>query len=287
MVAPNYRPVDIVGIGAQKCGSTWLYDILSDHPQVGVSRAKEVDYFSYYWDRGSQWYSQYFSGSGKLLCEVSPSYFHCADAPWRVVKHNPEAKVIALLRDPVKRAYSNHVHDIRHGFLRGADLSFEFGLENNSAYVEQGLYFKHLSRWLDSVPEANLLILLQEDIQADPAAVASRVYRHIGIDSLHEPAALSKRSNERQAVVNVDMAKKVDGLREKIQSGPLAPLWTLAKGLGLKRVYHSINVRPPQQLIPPMAADTEDRLRAEFANDIVKLEALLGRSLAQWQREKG
>ncbi len=69
------RP-DFIGIGAQKCASTWVYKILQDHPQVGVSTPKELDFFSYYFNYGYQWYLNLFDRFvDDLVCGVISSSY--------------------------------------------------------------------------------------------------------------------------------------------------------------------------------------------------------------------
>ncbi len=104
-----------LGIGAQKSATTWLYDILSDHPDVCLSEQKELDFFSHYFDFGYQWYERQFPvhGAECIAGEVSPSYFHSPAVPERVHAYAPDIKLILLLREPVQRAISNHKHEVR------------------------------------------------------------------------------------------------------------------------------------------------------------------------------
>ncbi|MEO1188983.1 MAG: sulfotransferase, partial [Pseudomonadota bacterium] len=102
---------EVIGIGAQKCASSWLHAIAGSHPGIGTSDPKEVDFFSYYFDRGYRWYERHFEAApGTRVCfENSPSYFHDPRAPGRVSAYNSGMKIIVLLRDPIKRAFSNHL----------------------------------------------------------------------------------------------------------------------------------------------------------------------------------
>src|SRR5262249_23883612 len=128
-----------LGLGAQKCASTWLHRIVAEHPQVAMPTVKELDFFSNHYDRGYRWYeSQFPAVDGDMRTgEVSPSYFHDIRVPARVRAYAPEMKLIVTLRDPVERALSNHRHEVRAGHIDGADLSFEAALESNPMYVEQ------------------------------------------------------------------------------------------------------------------------------------------------------
>src|SRR5918993_382064 len=171
-----------VGIGAQKCASTWLHRILESHPEVSVPEVKEADFFSYHYDRGFQWYQRCFatapeSSQVRARGEISPSYFCEPAVPERVARYMPGAKIMVSLRDPVERALSNHRHDVKQRHLTGDDLSFERGLSNNPMYVEQGLYATHLKRWLQYFPRERILVVLMDEVAADPRAVCRSVYR--------------------------------------------------------------------------------------------------------------
>lgn len=285
---PPWRTT-FVGIGVQKSASTWLHEVLSDHPSVLVSNKKELDFFSYFWDRGFDWYHRQFpeNADRRFIAagETSPSYFHCADAPRHVKKYNPDIRIVLSLRDPVTRAYSNHVHDIRQGFLLGPDLSFETGLANNPAYVEQGMYATHFKRWLSEFDSKQILVVLQEDIVENPSAVARAMYEFVGVDPDYQSSIINKRSNERQAVKNIWLAKNIDRLRSiSVDSGHgLNWIWASAKMIGLKKLYRKFNVVPAHELIPPMKPETEDLLRTQFRAEIEELETLIGRSLRHWR----
>ncbi|MBV5272311.1 MAG: sulfotransferase domain-containing protein [Lamprocystis purpurea] len=187
-----------VGIGVQKCATTWLYDILLDHPQVALSKLKELDFFSYHFGRGYQWYEEQFPQDrpGCLVGEISPSYFIDANVPERLQAYAPEAKLVVLLRDPVERAVSNHRHEVRLGNFHGDDISFVAGLANNPLYLEQSRYGTHLLRWLRHIPASRMLVLFQEDIDREPQAVAQQVYRFLDVDDRHVSNAVEGRSNE-------------------------------------------------------------------------------------------
>ena len=177
---PEMKPT-FIGLGGQKCASSWLYTVFNDHPDAFVSTPKELNYFSAVYDRGHQWYESHFTaGAGRAAVgEISPSYLPDRDAPARAHAYNPDFRILVALRDPVERAYSNHLHNIRLGYYQGADLSFEAGLANNPMYVEQSRYAKHLRAWLEHFPPEQMLIVLQEEIAADPQAQARRVYEFL------------------------------------------------------------------------------------------------------------
>ena len=90
----------IIGIGAQKCASTWIYDILADHPEVTLSKKKELDFFSYHYENGYSWYEQQFQEKANTLMaiEISPSYFNEASVPERIITYSKDIRIILSLR---------------------------------------------------------------------------------------------------------------------------------------------------------------------------------------------
>lgn len=275
-----------IGIGAQKCASTWIYDILSDHPQVALSALKEVDFFSYKYDHGLQWYERNFDElyqGQPVIGEISPSYFHEPAVPERVLRHYPDIKLIVSLRNPVKRAISNHMHEIRTGHFDGDDLSFEKGLTNNATYVDQGLYAKHLQRWLAVFPRENILILVFEEMIADRAKSARQIYEFLGVSADHQSALLNEKSNPSY----VNRSKGLESFRKKargiVKSFGLDAVWGLAAKMGLRKLYSGVNKVSGAQAVPPPDESTIEKLRIEFDNDMAQLEKLLARDLDIWR----
>lgn len=274
-----------IGIGAQKCASTWLYDILRDHPQVVLSRSKELDFFSYHYGRGYQWYRSQFPAlsSSTLAGEISPSYFVSKDAPDRVRAFDPQARILVSLRDPVERAISNHRHEVRLGSFTGSDLSFEAGLANNPMYLEQSRYGTHLRRWQQCFPEAQILILLQEDIEADPVSVAKQVYSFLDVDTEHVSSFLHVRSNESHLYRSRFVESTRKGLRNTARSLGMDGVWRAAQRAGLQRLYRQFNRRPPTLAIPPVSEPTRAYLRDLLAEEVRCVEDILGRPLPHWR----
>jgi Sulfotransferase family len=273
-----------VGIGAQKCASSWLHRILAEHPQVAVPQVKELDFFSYRYDHGHQWYESCFRTTklARARGEISPSYFCEPMAPERVARYLPEAKILLSLRDPVERALSNHRHEVRVGHLTGPDLSFEFGLANNPMYVEQGLYATHLRNWLHHFPREEILVVLMEDIEADPQAVSRTVYRFLGVDDRYIPAGLVTRYNRSFATRWSTLGGVKDTLYGATRLPGLRWLWDAAASAGLRSLYRGINNVPSGSVIPEPEAQTLLQLRQRFAPEIRELETMIGRSLATW-----
>lgn len=276
--------VDFIGIGAQKCASTWIHRVLSDHPEVAVYPGKEIDFFSTFYDRGYQWYERQFgeTGNAKAVGEVSTSYFANADVPTRVARYNPEMRVILSLRDPIERAYSNHLHEVRQGHLTGDRLDFEAGLVNNPMYLDQSLYAKHLGRWLAVFPRSQLLVLFQEEIRDQPQAQARALYRFLGLSEAHQSWYLDKKVNESRSIKN----DGVDGLTKRVGriGRAMGGAWLVDRVArsGFIRNLRRANQTDLRQVIPPMRAETRARLGTELADDMRELARQLDRDTLPW-----
>jgi len=198
------RPLpDFLILGAQKAGTTALYAYLRRHPGITGPRWKEVSYFDRHYRRGSAWYRGNFpAGRGRrLVGEASPSYLFHPLAPERAAALVPGARLIAILRDPVERAYSHYQHELALG--REA-LSFEEALDRedtrmegeleriladpgyfshpwwNFTYVARGLYAEQLERWHAAYGRQQLLVLANEELSVDAAATYARVLEFLG-----------------------------------------------------------------------------------------------------------
>lgn len=273
-----------IGIGAQKCASTWVHRVLQDHPQVAASELKELNFFSYNYDRGFQWYENHFHGAPHAAVgEISPSYFYDLAAPQRAYRYNPNFRIIVTLRDPVERAYSNHLHELRIRNYTGDNLSFEAGLANNPMYIEQSRYATHIKRWLSIFDASQMLILLQEEIKTEPSEQARRLYEFLNIDTSHRSEFIHARVNKSQQprIGALDYLFKKAG--------------TLARGLGLNdfimrakkgRLINTVrqaNTVALREVTPPMCAETKHYLQGELADEVIALAELLERPYLPWE----
>lgn len=248
-----------------------------------VSTPKELDFFSQHYDRGFSWYEQHFVDVQSQICgEISPSYFHHTAAAERAASYEPGLKILLTLRDPVERAFSNHLHQVRLGLVSGPDLSFESGLENNPMYLEQSRYSTHLQRWLQWFPMGQILVLLQEDIRVDPVREAKRVYRFLELDEAHRSDFLNKRANESysETLKGIDATFKFAG-----RLGRRLGIADLVERLKRNRLIYGIrqaNRRHLTQVVPRMRSDTRSELEQLFAPEVEELARLVGRDRFPW-----
>jgi hypothetical protein len=273
-----------IGIGAQKCATSWVYRVLEDHPEAVLSEPKELHFFSSYFDHGYQWYEQHFRGRAgtTVTGEFSTTYLYNADAAARARAYNPHFRIIVSLRDPVARAYSNHLHEVRAGHITAADLTYEACEADNPMYLQQSRYAEQLKKWLRCFPAEQIFVLFQEEISADPAIQAAKLYRFLGIDPEHSSPYLHERVN----VSAVD--------RSGVARGVLRTAAAALRGVGGQRFVRDLrtsplvkrlreaNKRSLAEVIPKLQPSTEVRLIGELSDDMRELAQLLERQDLPW-----
>lgn len=270
------RTVTFIGIGAQKTASTWLHNALAQIPGVAVSDPKEVDFFTAHFDRGYEWYERHFAAAAEAVerGEVSPSYFVAADAPARAAAYNGDLRILVTLRDPVERAFSNHLHEVQRGHVSGANLEFDAALSNNPLYLEQGRYAHHLAPWFEQFGRERILVLFQEEIRTAGAAMAGRV-----ADFLGRPATapvIDRRANESVAYRNRLVGETFWRLGKAARARGLGAVVEAVKKAPGVRQMRSANRREVRDDVAPMRAQTADRLTRFYAPDVAALGDLLG-----------
>lgn len=208
----RWRPLpNLLLVGSQRCGTSSLFKYLGAHPQCSASIRKEIRFFTEFHDRGVGWYRSHFpfvargnSGSHHVFFEATPDYLLDPRVPRRATELMPDVKIVVLLRDPIKRAYSHYWHNRRLGT---EPLSFEDALRREPerigpwlesldenpdqpasrsflrySYVERGRYAKHLQRWIDVIDDpARILVLRSEDLFRDTDATFQEILRFLDL----------------------------------------------------------------------------------------------------------
>lgn len=275
--------VSAIGIGAQKCMTSWIHALAGAHPEIAASSPKELDFFSYHFDRGYQWYESHFHGPAKrrTAFESSPSYLHDPRAARRARDYAADLKIIVMLRDPAERAYSNHLHEIAKGHIR--PCCFSDGLANNPAYVEQGRYGSHLRRWFDRFPRENIMCLICEEIVEDLPAAARRVYAFLGVDADHLTGVVDEKRNDsdrpRSRLLRTSLRAGGDLMRK---TGLEEPLLSIKKNASVAKLLNYNSV-PLRKETPEMTPTERQRLYAFFEKETLDLAALLNRDSLPWE----
>ncbi len=195
-----------------KSATTSLYTYLKQHPDVFMTSVKEPMFFNNYNKKTDyiikgrkpnkvttlkQYYNLFNAAKNEIaIGEASPAYMSDKNCPSIIKQHLPDIKIIAILRQPVKRAYSNYLHARRSG--RETISNFEEAFNEEEVrmkknwsplyyYKSTGLYYKQLSRYYDLIPKENIHIILFEDIIKSPEAVSKEIFRFLNIDDSFIP----------------------------------------------------------------------------------------------------
>ena len=275
-----------IGIGAQKCATTWIHDVLTDHPDIYLSDKKEVNFFAHKYIYGLQWYLDQFPQTRNktdAVGEFSTLYFYDEQAPKRIKSVFPDIKLLLALREPVDRLISNHRHEVRIGHISGPDLSVEAGIKNNPTYIEQGMYATQLQHWLEYFPLEQIHIILFDDIKSNPKQVVNDLYEFLQVN----PHIFASKSEIKSNPSYVNRSAMVESIRKKtyctFKSLGLEGIWNIARKAGLQKVYRNLNRQSSETVIPPADTKTKTELKYIFSDDVKDLEKLLNRNLDDWK----
>ena len=207
MVLPNF-----LIIGAAKAGTTSLYSYLKQHPQIYMSAVKEPRFFApeIYTDYNNvarsgvkevpftlEEYEQLFADVTTEIAigEASTEYLYFPDVAARIKERIPEVKLIAILRNPVERAFSAFCYQLRDDY---EPLTFEAALEVESERIKQGyrqgwhyqkvgFYYEQVKRYLDTFEPEKIKIYLHEELIGNSIGVTQDIYSFLGVDTNFVP----------------------------------------------------------------------------------------------------
>jgi len=203
-------------IGAQKAGTSWLWNMLAKHPGTSLPAQKEIHYFgsSELYAKGDDWYLNFFKGldHNKVIGEASTTYFYDRVPYWYndstqiefddslplvpelISEKFPDMKFIVIIRDPVRRAISAYLHRMRRG-----DLSPLLGLKKVATdrpkvrILEYGFYAKYLTVWMEHIPSDRLRVIIFEDqIKKNHDQTLVDIYEYLGLDPDFKPELPNK-----------------------------------------------------------------------------------------------
>jgi hypothetical protein len=175
---------NLVVIGAQKCGTTSLHYYLDQHPEISMSRTKELDFFTTHgsWSKGMEWYAAQFDAAAPIRGESSPSYTNYpihAGVPARLHAVVPEAKLVYLVRDPIDRIVSQYIHDFTtERERRPIDEVLAAGIGTHP-YVARSRYFMQLGHYLPFFPLERIFVVSQEELLHERTETLRRIFEFL------------------------------------------------------------------------------------------------------------
>jgi hypothetical protein len=310
-------------IGAHKAGTTSLYHYLNQHPQIYMSPIKEPFFFNNDITPDGKLVKRRFEGPGhrrlaskfadiekyralyrgvkgeKAIGEASPLYIYAPGTPERIKRHVPEARAIALLRNPADRAYSAFLHAVRGGREPVNDFAQvlreeEGRIRDNWHYVFRyragGFYYERLKRYYEVFGRERVGVWLSEDLRDDPASVTQDVFRFLEVDEAFAPdtsleynLAGAPRSEVFRGTIRM-IRTKLPRRRALLRAAQALRLPLPVAG---KILPPECRVRQAMQTAiftepPPIDPEIRRELIKRYTKDILKLQDLIGRDLSRW-----
>lgn len=194
--------LNFLGIGAQKAGTTWLYERLSAHPAILFPAGKEVHFWNANRDKGLDWYIGQFAGelAGTIKGEITPAYQILDASQIREIHAiNPALRLLFIVRNPVERAWSAALMRVKNRDLVYEETPDAWFVEQFHAdtSLSRGDYETSLRTWLDIFPIEQLLVMRYEHITTDPVGLLADCASHLGVDRNYfagqDPQALSEK----------------------------------------------------------------------------------------------
>jgi Sulfotransferase domain len=278
---------NLIVIGGLKCGTTSLHHYLGLHPEVQMSRPKELNFFveELNWPLGADWYANHFRPGSPVRGETSPHYTNYPrfdGVAERMHSLVPDARLIYMVRDPIDRMLSHYLHNIAGGY---DDRPLEVALADpGSAYVDRSRYALQSERYLTRFDDAQLLVVAREDLLGERRETLRRVFGFLGIDAGFDSPQFSREwetgSGKKSGGFRLmDRAVRLPGLRSMDRNFDRLPeslRWIV------ERIVHDPDSGEAAK--PEVPAALRARLVELFFDDVARLEAITGRSFGWLER---
>lgn len=314
MQSSTDRPAhpDVLVIGAPKAGTSALHAALAGHPEVFVSRPKEPKYYlcgdapppsyrgpgdahsqrEWVWRRDD--YHRLFAAAPphSVRVESTPFYLYSADARRRIAEDLPDARMIAVVRDPIDRAYSNWTHLWVDGLEPCGDFVEACAREERRIgdgwapfwhYRRMGRYGEQLDDLFSLVGRERVLVLRYRQLVSEPVSTLNRVCRFLGIA---EDQITTVPPDNSRGFVEPGWRTRVLGpaIRLGATAGAFAPpqLWRDVSKPVVAALQHGGRERRPR-----LRPDQREALLGDCLDDIARLETVLGESFDDWRSSSG
>lgn len=283
--------------GAPKSGTTTVFQLLKQHPEIYLPRVKEPKFFSEHqnYSKGLDWYQTEFypdAQGKKIIGDMSPDYMIYHYVPERIRQCLGEnVRLVFMLRNPVDRAYS---HYLMNRWWSGEHRPFEKAVHDNiesirregpwnkpDNYVCGSLYYLQIINFLNYFPKENMKFILFEDYIKDTIKIVNEIICFLGLQS----------DREMEFKMKINRARFPRSMIVSRVIGSLAFKNTISAILGSDkmtrkclRYLHQLNTSRKKNQYPAVPDHVRNKLRDYFAGDLVKLEELIGKDIGLWLR---
>ena len=287
-------------IGAMKAATTSLYTYIKQHPDIFMTKVKEPMFFNNFQQENNynilgsksnksttlEEYLAMFKDAKneKAIGEASPAYIYNENAPYLIKEHLPDVKIIAILRQPTDRAYSNFLHTKRadrenvNSFEQAIKIEKERISDNWSPlyhYIQKGFYSVQLKRYYNLFPKENIKVYLFEDVVKTPKETLKDIFKFLNVDENIE-IDTSKKSNVSgtpKGILGFILKKmRYYNLMPKFAISDYLPTFIIS--LLFKSVY-----KDTEKLDSVLRKELTDKY---YREEILKLEKLIDRDLSNW-----
>lgn len=273
---------DFLYVGAPKCGSTWLFEALSDHPEVSLYPGKYTHFFKDFYQKGLDWYERQFDDveDNVIIGDFETSYMFHDEVIKRISDAYPSIKLVVSLRNPIERDWSAYKF-LKSTAQIGKDVSIFDAIESAPDFLtlcsSYGSAIERLFKYFD---KDQVLILFYDDLKADPQNYMNKVSKFLGIDTKYAPKNLNKKSYTTKSVRFVFLNKLLKVLAWRLRSFGFGVLvMRLKRSLIAKTIIFKNTEKKPI-----IMSETEQKFLYERnKSEIEKLEDILKANLDRWK----
>ncbi len=272
---------DFIIIGAMKAATTSLHYYLNLHPQISMSKEKELNFFvkKQNWGKGIDWYKSNFNSEKPCRGEASPNYTNFPffkGVPERIHSVVPDIKLIYLVRDPIERILSHYVHKIADCWEK-RPLEEALSSFNTNRYIVRSQYFMQMEQYLKFFSAENMLVVCSEDFINKNRAAIKCVFEFLNVDisfydakfqkTLHKSNRKRRKSHPAQLLRKKSIMKNIDKLPYSIRSHvDWLVFWPFSRKV--KR--------------PVLSEPLKQRVIDYLQDDVAQLRKFTGQSFADW-----
>ncbi len=285
--------IDFVGIGASKCGTTWLGHVLEEHPQICMSEPKEVNFFNDIqsfrtkhkrrFHKGFSWYRNFFKhcNKGKYKGEITNYYGIDPVAAIRLKEHNPDLKILFCMRNPVDRIWSHY--QFAKYFEKKEKRPVETAIKEENQYIRMSLYAQTLSLYLKHFHRDQIFLLWFEDIYKRPEELLHDIFIFLGVDPAFRPKSMYKKSNPARASHYAPLQFMIRRFNMMLALFGLSGVVKKLKMAGLADIVMNMTSRPIRKESIP--EEVKQYILLQVKDDVQRLESMTGKDLSQWNSE--
>ncbi|MEZ4886685.1 MAG: sulfotransferase domain-containing protein [Chitinophagales bacterium] len=285
--------IDFIGIGTAKSASTTIARFLEAHPQICLSIPQKVLYFNTFhafwvsekknWrvDKPMSWYFNHFKHCpiDSVKGEYSSIYFSDPDAPERIFNTFPKVKLIVCFRNPVDRAYS--YYQMTKNYHAEEKRTFLEAVQQEKEYIERGLYFKYLSKYLQYFDKSQICVLTFEEVKNTPAKAVRKLYRFLGVDENFLPEDIHLKANSSKQTKSKLINRFEFHIVRTISAFGGSPIIQWLKKNNFHEWFHKLYLKPDHYA--PLKEEDRIWLKQLFLEDIEQLEEFLKMDLSHWK----